>query len=61
MGELRDKMDRDMLLNSDAIFGSHAGKFPKTAEHSPPFEKGGSGGISIGRNLLNPPGPLYKI
>jgi hypothetical protein len=25
--------------------GSHAGKFPKTAEHSPPFEKGGSGGI----------------
>jgi hypothetical protein len=26
---------------------SHVGKFPKTAEHSPPFEKGGSGGISI--------------
>jgi hypothetical protein len=26
----------------------------------PPFEKGGSGGISIVRNLLNPPGPLCQ-
>jgi hypothetical protein len=31
---------------SEAIFGSHAGKYQKTAEY-PPFEKGGSGGISI--------------
>jgi hypothetical protein len=26
----------------------------------PPFEKGGSGGISIVRNSLNPPGPLCQ-
>jgi hypothetical protein len=30
---------------SEAIFGSYAGKFPKTAEHSPPLKKGGQGGF----------------
>jgi hypothetical protein len=29
-------------------------------QNIPPFEKGGSGGISIGRNSLNPPGPLCE-
>jgi predicted nucleic acid-binding protein len=27
--------------------GSHAGKFPKTAEHSPPLQKGGQGGFPL--------------
>jgi hypothetical protein len=51
MGELRDKMDRDMLLNSDAIFGLHAGKdrmpasFRKQQNIPPPLKKGGQGGF----------------
>jgi hypothetical protein len=40
--------------------GLHAGKYPKTAEHSPPLKKGGQGGFPIVRNSLNPPGPLCQ-
>jgi hypothetical protein len=51
---------------SEAVFGSYAGKdrmpasFRKQQNIPPPLKKGGQGGISIGRNSLNPPGPLYE-
>jgi hypothetical protein len=40
---------------SEAIFGSHAGKFPKTAEHSPPLKKGGQGGFLFSTSPPSPP------
>jgi hypothetical protein len=35
-------------------------KSTRKQQNIPPFEKGGQGGISIGRNSLNPPGPLCE-
>jgi hypothetical protein len=45
---------------SEAIFGCMPTSTRKQQNIPPPLKKGGQGGISIGRNSLNPPGPLCK-